>query len=44
MRQPNPFRWRHFEGEIILLGVRWVAVNDYPLICRSLLLGHFANA
>jgi IS6 family transposase len=23
MNQPNPFKWRHFETEIILLCVRW---------------------
>ena len=23
MNQPNPFKWRHFEAEIILLCVRW---------------------
>ena len=23
MRQPHPFKWRHFEAEIILLCVRW---------------------
>jgi hypothetical protein len=23
MGQTNPFKWRHFEGEIILLCVRW---------------------
>jgi transposase, IS6 family len=23
MSDPSPFKWRHFEGEIILLCVRW---------------------
>ncbi len=23
MNQQNPFKWRHFEAEIILLCVRW---------------------
>ncbi len=23
MNQQNPFKWRHFESEIILLCVRW---------------------
>ncbi len=23
MDPPNPFKWRHFEGAIILLCVRW---------------------
>ena len=23
MSQPSPFKWRHFEAEIILLCVRW---------------------
>lgn len=23
MSDPSPFKWRHFEGEVILLCVRW---------------------
>jgi IS6 family transposase len=23
MRNPSPFKWRHFEGEVILLCVGW---------------------
>jgi IS6 family transposase len=34
MRQPNPFKWRHFEAEIILLCVRWYL--RYPLSYRPL--------
>lgn len=34
MRQANPFKWRHFEGEIILLCVRWYL--RYALSYRDL--------
>ena len=34
MSQPSPFKWRHFEAEIILLCVRWYA--RYPLSYRDL--------
>lgn len=34
MRQTNPFKWRHFEGEIILLCVRWYL--RYALSYRDL--------
>ena len=29
----NPFKWKHYEGEIILLNVRWYlkyALRAYP--------------
>ena len=34
MNQPNPFKWRHFEAEIMLLGVRWYL--RYSLSYRDL--------
>jgi transposase-like protein len=34
MRKANPFKWRHFEGEIILLCVRWYL--RYALSYRDL--------
>ncbi len=34
MNQPNPFKWRHFEAEIILLCVRWYL--RYSLSYRDL--------
>jgi len=34
MSQPSPFKWRHFEAEIILLCVRWYL--RYPLSYRDL--------
>jgi len=34
MSQPSPFTWRHYEAEIILLGVRWSV--RYPLSSRDL--------
>ena len=34
MSQPSPFKWRHFEAEIILLCVRWYL--RYPLSYRHL--------
>src|SRR2546427_12889643 len=34
MSHPNPFKWRHFEAEIILLCVRWYV--RYPLSHRDL--------
>ena len=34
MMQTNPFKWRHFEGEIILLCVRWYL--RYALSYRDL--------
>src|SRR5437773_6874819 len=34
MNQPNPFKWRHFEAEIILLCVRWYL--HYSLSYRDL--------
>jgi IS6 family transposase len=34
MRRTNPFKWRHFEGEIILLCVRWCL--RYALSYRDL--------
>ena len=34
MGQPNLFKWRHFQGEIILLCVRWYL--RYPLSYRDL--------
>jgi transposase-like protein len=34
MDQPNPFKWRHFEAEIILLCVRWYL--RYALSYRDL--------
>src|SRR5690242_2989176 len=34
MNQPSPFKWRHFEAEIILLCVRWYI--RYPLSYRQL--------
>ena len=34
MSQPRPFKWRHFEAEIILLCVRWYV--RYPLSYRDL--------
>lgn len=34
MSQPSPFKWRHFEAEIILLCVRWYV--RYPLSYRQL--------
>ena len=34
MHQPNPFKWRHFEAEIILLCVRWYL--RYALSYRDL--------
>jgi len=34
VRTANPFKWRHFEGEIILLCVRWYL--RYALSYRDL--------
>ena len=34
MKQPNPFKWHHFEAEIILLCVRWYL--RYSLSYRDL--------
>ncbi len=34
MDQQNPFKWRHFEADIILLGVRWYV--RYSLSYRDL--------
>lgn len=34
MDSQNPFKWRHFKGEIILLNVRWYL--SYPLSYRNL--------
>ena len=34
MNQPSPFKWRHFQAEIILLGVRWYL--RYALSYRDL--------
>ena len=34
MSQPSPFKWRHFQAEIILLCVRWYL--RYPLSYRDL--------
>ncbi len=34
MNQQNPFKWRHFEAEIILLCVRWYL--RYALSYRDL--------
>ncbi len=34
MNHPNPFKWRHFEAEIILLCVRWYV--RYSLSYRDL--------
>src|SRR5213078_3146171 len=34
MNQQSPFKWRHFEAEIILLCVRWYL--RYPLSYRNL--------
>ena len=34
MNQPNLFKWRHFQGEIILLCVRWYL--RYPLSYRDI--------
>jgi IS6 family transposase len=34
MSQPNPFKWRHFEADIILLCIRWYL--RYPLSYRQL--------
>lgn len=34
MSQATPFKWRHFEGEIILLCVRWYL--RYALSYRDL--------
>jgi IS6 family transposase len=34
MNQPSPFKWRHFEAEIILLCVRWYIRS--PLSYRQL--------
>ena len=34
MNSKNPFKWRHFKGEIILLNVRWYLL--YPLSYRNL--------
>ena len=31
MSQPSPFKWRHFEAEIILLCLRW-----YLTVCAQL--------
>lgn len=36
MSNPNPFQWRHFEAEIILLCVRWYLrvrhVTDFSIL------------
>ena len=34
MNPSSPFKWRHFQSEIILLGVRWYL--RYPLSYRNL--------
>jgi transposase, IS6 family len=34
MNSEQPFKWRHFQGEIILLNVRWYL--RYPLSYRTL--------
>ncbi len=34
MNNPNPFKWRHFEADIILLCVRWYL--RYSLSYRDL--------
>ena len=34
MDQQSPFKWRHFEAEILLLCVRWYL--RYALSCRDL--------
>jgi transposase-like protein len=34
MNTPTPFKWRHFQAEIILLCVRWYL--RYPLSYRDL--------
>ena len=34
MNSNQPFKWRHFEAEIILLNVRWYL--RYPLSYRNL--------
>ena len=34
MNPDNPFKWRHYESEIILLCVRWYL--RYPLSYRNL--------
>ena len=34
MTEQHPFKWRHFQSDIILLGVRWYA--RYPLSYRDL--------
>ena len=34
MNSKQPFKWRHFQGEIILLNVRWYL--RYPLSYRNL--------
>ncbi len=41
MNPKQPFKWRHFQQEIILLNVRWYL--RYPLSYRNLeemMLGH----
>ncbi len=37
MNSQQPFKWRHFQAEIILLNVRWYL--RYPLSYRNLFLG-----
>ena len=34
MNTKQPFKWKHFQGEIILLGVRWYL--KYALSYRNL--------
>ena len=34
MNSKNPFKWRHYKSEIILLNVRWYLL--YPLSYRNL--------
>jgi transposase, IS6 family len=34
MKDTNPFKWRHFQAELILLCVRWYL--RYPLSYRQL--------
>ena len=34
MSNPNPFKWRHYEDEIILLCVRWLCWLRAPCHAR----------
>jgi hypothetical protein len=36
MSQPSPFKWRHFEAEIILLCVRWYVRYLYCFLTSGL--------